>query len=163
VAITGAKLLYEDGLVEHAGIMCEPTGDVGYVNRNLPADAEGYLQTLVRNVAFTVVSGACQMLRRDVFEQLGGYDQTMNAGYSDVDLCLRAREAGYEVVLVNDAVLMHMLYTDKAKFAETHERRQKQFEDCSRCALTHSWAYANGDPYLNKHLRKDSEYFRLEW
>lgn len=102
VAAVGARLLYPDGTPQHEGIVM---GVGGGSCENV--DTRGYfgLGQLVRNVS--AVTAACMMMRRQVFEELGGFDEALAVAFNDVDLCLRAREKGYLIVYTPYALLYH--------------------------------------------------------
>ena len=103
VAAVGARLFYPDGRrVQHEGIIIGlGGGSAGNV------DHGGYfgLGKMVRNLS--AVTGACMMVRRDVFEGLGGFDESLGIAFNDVDYCLRAREQGYLIVYTPYSVLYH--------------------------------------------------------
>jgi GT2 family glycosyltransferase len=110
VGVVGAKLLYPDGTVNHAGISFsredglahvlferEPDEDLGYL----------FLPHAARNVA--AVTGACLLTRTDLYRQLGGFDEEkLRVAYNDVDYCLRAAAAGQRAVITPQAVLRHV-------------------------------------------------------
>lgn len=103
VGIVGARLLYPDGRPQHEGTI------VGYKGGHAGnVDHRGFwgLGDLVRNCS--AVTGACLMVRPSVYWELGGLDERLRIAWNDVDLCLRARQAGYEVVYTPYAVLSHV-------------------------------------------------------
>ena len=102
VGIVGARCLYPDGTVQHAGIELVD-GIPEHVFRGATADDPRV--TISRDL--DMVTGACMMIRRDLFEELGGFDPQFVNGVEDVDLCLRARERGYRVVYCGEAVIDH--------------------------------------------------------
>ncbi len=107
VGIVGAKLIYPDDHVQHAGIEIDPAGNASHTWRGAPRHDPGYLDQLriVRTVS--AVTGACMALRRSTFDELGGLDETLRVAWNDVDLCLRARRAGYRVLWTPYAELYH--------------------------------------------------------
>jgi len=105
VGVIGSRLMYPDGTVQHAGMLLRPgpTEETRvrseHVLRGAPATADGYLYQLrtIRN--YQCVTGALHMMRRDVFDRLGGFDEVaFPVEFGDVDFCLRARRAGYRVI-----------------------------------------------------------------
>jgi len=108
VGVVGAKLLYPSGKVQHAGVVLGIGGVAGHAHKYIPGDASGYYHAadLIRN--FGAVTGACMLVRRDVFEELDGLDETnLAVAFNDVDFCMRARERGYLVVWTPEALLTH--------------------------------------------------------
>ena len=103
-AAVGARLLHLDGTVQHAGVVFGRDRLPHHVYAGFPGDHPA----VVRSRAFQVVTGACMLLRRSVFLELGGFDLGYRNGHEDVDLCLRLREAGHEVRYCGDAVLTHL-------------------------------------------------------
>jgi len=110
VGVAGAKLLYPDGTLNHAGIgLSREDGLPHVLFERAPADDLGYLflPQAARNVA--AVTGACLLTRTDLYRQLGGFEETqLQVAYNDVDYCLRAADAGFRTVWSPQAVLRHL-------------------------------------------------------
>jgi GT2 family glycosyltransferase len=108
VGVVGPKLLREDGRIQHAGVV---VGMGGFAGHPFDGCAEGE-QTIYGSAEwyrnYNAVTGACLMIRRDLFERLGGFDERFVLCGSDVELCLRVREAGYQVVYTPFARLRHL-------------------------------------------------------
>jgi len=101
--IAGAKLLYANGSIQHAGIAF--IGDMpDHPHRHASADAAEVNQFR----ELDMVTGACLMIRRELFLQLAGFDESYRNGVEDIDLCLRARAAGWKVVYEPKAVVFHL-------------------------------------------------------
>jgi GT2 family glycosyltransferase/glycosyltransferase involved in cell wall biosynthesis len=110
VGVVGARLLYPEGTINHAGISLSRQDGLPHVlfERSHPEDL-GYLflPHAARNVS--AVTGACLLTRTDLYRQLGGFDENrFNVAYNDVDYCLRAASAGYRTVISPQAVLQHV-------------------------------------------------------
>lgn len=107
IGAVGAKLLYPNGAVQHAGIVLGMGGFVGHAGRGLPSTARGPHDMLrtVRDVA--AVTGACLAMRRDAFVRVGGFDERFAVECNDVDLCLRLRATGLRVVWTPWPTLIH--------------------------------------------------------
>jgi GT2 family glycosyltransferase len=109
VGAVGAKLYYANETIQHAGVVLGLYGVAAHGHRHFPRDTIGYFgrPMLVQNVS--AVTAACMLVRKDVFEQIGGYDEVnLTVGYNDVDLCLKLREAGYDIVFTPFAELYHL-------------------------------------------------------
>src|SRR5262245_13321651 len=108
VGAVGAKLLYADGTVQHAGVIVGMNDQTsGHYFKGFPGDAPGYLNRLVTVQNLSAVTGACLMMRRTVFEQVGGFDEQFAVNFNDIDLCLKVRTAGYQVIWTPHARLFH--------------------------------------------------------
>jgi GT2 family glycosyltransferase len=97
---------------------------------------------LTRNVS--AVTGACLAIRRELFEKVGGFDPVFPVNYNDVDLCLRVREAGYEIVCEPGAVLRHSEGQSRAPGTRLWERERFQERWMDRLTLP--------DPYYSPHF-----------
>jgi GT2 family glycosyltransferase len=102
-AAVGAKLLYRDNSVQHAGIVFAQDLMPRHVYRGFPADHPA----VARSRPFQAVTAACLLVRRRVFDHIGGFDRDYANGFEDVDLCLRLGQAGHGVHLCVDSVLVH--------------------------------------------------------
>jgi GT2 family glycosyltransferase len=105
VGIVGAKLHYGDGTIEHAGVVTGLGDGAGHAGRFQLESSFWPWLGLTRDVS--AVTGACLAIRRSLFEELGGLDTRYHNNYNDVDCCLRARAAGFSVVLSTDSVIFH--------------------------------------------------------
>ena len=107
VGAVGAKLYYPDGRIQHAGVGLGLAGVAAPLHRGLPGDAEGYLGRARLAQDLSCVTAACLLVRRSVFEAVGGFDESLAVAFNDVDLCLRLREAGWRIVWTPAAELHH--------------------------------------------------------
>lgn len=109
VGIVGAKLLYPDGTIQHAGVVLGLRGPAEHPFNGLQGrDEPGYMHRLEIDQNYNAVTGACLMVRRSLYEAVGGLDETdFKVSYNDVDLCLKVRDAGYLIVWTPHAVLLH--------------------------------------------------------
>lgn len=163
VGVVGATLLYPNRHVQHAGVIVGLRGLAGHYGLGLPAyDAadrreSGYQRALVASREVSAVTGACLLIRRDLFEQLGGFDEELAVGYGDVDLCLRARSAGYQVLMDGEAVLTHHESYTRGKTAwDPHP------DDTRRFFARYADLIATGDPYYSPHLSCVLTQYQLE-
>lgn len=140
----GAKLLYPDGRIQHAGMVMGIRGVSGHAFRNLPGNVPSYfnLADLTRNCS--AVTAACMMVPRPVFEEVGGFDERFRVAFNDVDLCLRIRQRGYLLVYTPLALLYHHESASRKRLhpLEDEELFLKQWGDLMR----------EGDPYYNPNL-----------
>ncbi len=104
VGVVGARLLYPDGSLQHAGVALRPDGGAVHAGRFQPGAAAG----AVRSREVAAVTGACLLTRRRLWDQLGGLDTAYPSACNDIDYCLRVREQGYGVVVAGEAALTHL-------------------------------------------------------
>ena len=151
IGAVGAKLLFEDGTIQHAGILLGIGGVAGHAHKYLDANAEGYQMRLQFSHNVSAVTAATLVIRRSVFLGVGGFDaQTFAVNYNDVDLCLRLLMAGYRNLFCPDAVLMH--HESKSRGAPTEKAAFNQWQR-ERQAMQNRWGdLLNADPNYSPHL-----------
>jgi GT2 family glycosyltransferase len=111
--IAGSKLLYEDGTIQHAGVIFDLYhNNPVHRGRGHPAD-DPFLNLPLKLQA---VTGASLMIRRDLFERLGGFYEAYRTGFEDVDLCFRAAREGYGVIYNPGSVLIHLESKSPGRF-----------------------------------------------
>lgn len=163
VGIVGAKLLYKDGLIQHAGMIANDNGDFAHVNQNLSSHASGYQQSLVLVREYSMVTGALHAMRREVFEELGGYDEALKVGFNDGDICLRARALGYKVVFNPFVCLYHREFSSRGREAHDATKRSRYLQEKAYMLGKHATFFAGHDPFFNANLNSFSNYFQLKW
>ena len=151
VGAVGAKLLYPDGTIQHAGTVIGIGGIAGHMFVNMPGGRSGYLHKASLMLDYSAVTAACMMMKRSLFEQLGGFEERLSVAFNDVDLCLRANEAGNLVVYDPYACLRH--YESKSRGAEDSPEKVRRFQEEIEFMRTR-WEklLKAGDPYYNKNL-----------
>jgi GT2 family glycosyltransferase len=107
VGVVGAKLLFGDGNVQHAGITLGIRGIVGHAGMGRAADDPGPYGMLSTTRRVSAVTGACMFVRREIYQRLGGMDEEYVVEFNDIDFCLRADAAGLAVVYAATPVLTH--------------------------------------------------------
>jgi GT2 family glycosyltransferase len=153
VGAVGARLLYPDGRVQHAGVALPLGFAAGHLLHDLPRDAPGYLGLAVLTHDCSAVTGACLMTRRELYEELGGFDPAFPVAYGDIDFCLRLRERGLLVV-----------YTPLAELVHHESRSRGHTNDAAEIAEFHRrWGHVilAGDPYLHPNLSPFAVHCRL--
>lgn len=108
VGCVGAKLYYSNNTIQHAGVIIGLGGVAGHAHRNYVGSAKGYFNRLLITQNFSAVTGACMVLRKENYLQVGGLDEdNLSIAFNDVDLCLKLKVAGYSVVWTPFAELYH--------------------------------------------------------
>jgi GT2 family glycosyltransferase len=159
IGAVGALLLYPDGTVQHAGVVLGILGLAGHAHRFLPARDPGYHGALALDTNYLALTGACLMIAKRKYEEVGGLDETLAVSYNDVDLCLKLRRSGYRNLFVPRARLYH--YESKSRGADdTPAKVARAIEEVG--AIRRRWpAWAARDPYYNPNLTADAEDFEL--
>ncbi len=158
VGAVGAKLIYYDGTVQHAGVVMGITQICGHAFRGFPADHPGYFGQLqiVRNCS--AVTGACMLVKKAVFQAVGGFDhQNLPVGYNDVDLCLKMLAAGYLIVWTPYALLYHREYASRGDDRDLQDRSRQEYQRVigELEFFEKKWRrYIDHDPYYNPNLTR---------
>ena len=105
--IVGAKLYYPDGRTQHGGVILGLAGLAEHAHKFLPRGEAGYMARAILDQEMSAVTGACLMVRRRLFEQVGGLDEMLPTGFNDVDFCLKIRALGYSVIMAGSVELVH--------------------------------------------------------
>lgn len=125
VGAVGCKLLFPDGLIQHAGVIVTD-GNPGHPYYRFPADHPGYFYSVQAHRNFTAVTGACVMCPREAYFSVGGFSPEFPLNYNDVDFCLKLREKGYRVVYTPYAELYHHESVSKSG---TYNTELQHFKD----------------------------------
>jgi GT2 family glycosyltransferase len=107
IGAVGALLLYPDDTIQHAGVVIGLGGVAGHSHKNFPLGSNGYNNMLKAINNYSAVTGACLMMRRNVFDEVGGFDEELTVSFNDVDLCLKVIRAGYRIVCLPHVQLYH--------------------------------------------------------
>jgi GT2 family glycosyltransferase len=108
VGAVGAKLLYADGRIQHAGVVLGPGRNLIHQLRGEPGDASGPCGELLSTRTVSAVTGACMAVRRSVFFEVGCLDENLAIAYNDIDFCMRLGDRGYRIVWTPHAELFHL-------------------------------------------------------
>ena len=143
VGAVGAKLLYPDGRIQHAGVVIGFGGPAGHVFRMEPSPSPGTsFMDLVQDCS--AVTGACMMVARRRFAELGGFDERFRVAFSDTDLCLRLRARDHRVVYTPAALLYHYESVTRGRWDPPEDVR----------LFRRRWGalIRGGDPYFSANL-----------
>lgn len=156
----GAKLLYPDGRIQHAGVVLGIGGVAGHAFKYAAGSALGYFSKLRFVHTVSAVTAACLAVRKSVFDEVGGLDeQGLTVAFNDVDFCIKVRDAGYRNVLTPHAVLVH--HESATRGSDDDESRRERFAGEQR-VMKERWGDAlTRDPYYSRHLTLEREDFGL--
>lgn len=150
VGAVGAKLYYPDDTVQHCGIVVGIGNVARSLYHHLPRRHDGYAGRAMLPQEITAVTGACLVTRREVFADLGGFDENLGNNYNDLDLCLRAWQADYRVLLVPDVELYH--YEGKTRAAPDSGITKQQIT-AEEAYMRARWGdRLHYDPFTNPNL-----------
>lgn len=154
VGVVGAKLLYPDGRIQHAGVVLGIGGVAGHSHKYFSRYSNGYYSCLVDIRNYSAVTAACMMVPATVFEQAGGFDEeNLAVAFNDVDLCLRIREQGFLCVFTPYAELWHYESLTRGPKLNYHEIYYMQ-------GRWQNWIQR--DPYYHPMLSLTVEDFRFD-
>lgn len=144
VGAVGARLLWQDGRLQHAGVHFEH-GLPGHPYRGFSGDYRGYSNNVRVARDCLAVTAACLMTPRELFEQLGGLTEELPVNYNDIDYCLEACASGRRVVYDPDTVMYH--FESSSRSSEVDDEEKKWLRD--------RWLpFTDPDPYSNPNLRR---------
>jgi GT2 family glycosyltransferase len=155
VGAVGAKLLYGDGTIQHAGIVLGLLGLTGHVHRHEPGDAPGPGRRLLAVQECSAVTGACLVVRRNLYLEAGGLDETMPVSCSDAELCLRLARRGHRTLFTPHATLYHLESVTRG-----YERSAAEWAETRReeAVLRQRWGrLMEEDPCYSPNLSLDRE------
>ncbi len=162
IGAVGAKLLYPDKTVQHAGIVL----GIGGVAENAFKGALGFGSGLhsraLRISSFSAVTAACLVIRKQLFLEAGGFDEThLAVAFGDVDFCLRVRELGYRNVFNPYALLYH--HESASRGEDNTPEKQARFDAELQCMQERWGKLLLNDPAYNPNLTLDRPDFSLAW
>ena len=150
VGAVGAKLLYADGRLQHAGVVVGLGGQAGHILRRRPADTPGHLGRMRVAHEVSAVTAACLAVARDKYRAVGGFDAaTFAIDFNDVDFCLRLGAAGWKTIWTPHAVLSHLESVSRGRPVGPARER---FESEARAFAERWGAVIRHDPYYHPAL-----------
>ena len=158
VGIVGAKLLYNDHTVQHAGVLVGAGGLADHVFKGIHEDDPGYMGRAISSQDVSAVT-ACLLVKRSVYEEVGGLEDEFQVAFNDVDFCLKVRKAGYLIVYDADVKLFH--YESKSRGMEDTTERFIRFGN-EMMLLNSKWDILSTfvDPYYNPNFSY-LEYYKI--
>lgn len=158
VGCVGATLLYPNGQLQHAGVMLGIGGVAGHGHKGFAGDHPGYFSQLVLTRRVSAVTAACLVMRRELYQRVGGLDaEHLAVAFNDVDLCLRVRDAGHTNLVTPDARLVH--HESASRGADTDPGKRERFQSEVRVMQARWGAALHSDPYYSPHLSLTREDF----
>lgn len=161
VGAVGARLWYPDRTLQHAGVILGVRGVASHAHKHLRKGQPGYFGRAVLHQAMSAVTAACLLVRRSIYEEVGGLDETFRIAFNDIDFCLRVRAAGYRNVWTPFAELVH--HESASRGYETTPEKRERFDDEVRRMRERWGALLLNDPAYSPNLTLETEDFSLAW
>ena len=160
VGIVGARLYYPDDTIQHAGVVIGFGGIAGHAFVQQKRGTTGYCHRIICAQDYSAVTAACMMVKKSVFEDVGGLTEELKVAFNDVDFCMKVRQAGKLVVYNPYAELYH--YESKSRGLEDTPEKVARFNNEIKI-FSERWPeiLKNGDPYYNPNLTLKSQDFSL--
>jgi GT2 family glycosyltransferase len=154
IGAVGARLLLTDGRLQHVGMVTGVNGVATHPLHMFPASHPGYFGSAITIRNCSAVTAACMMTRRAVFDEVGGFDESLPIDFNDVDFCLRVRRRGYRIVYTPYAELYHLESSSLSGRIQSKEEI---------AYMQRRWAeeLQRGDPYYNPNLTRHYLDYRL--
>jgi GT2 family glycosyltransferase len=159
IGAVGAMLLYDDGTIQHAGIVLGVNGIAEHFFRGYPGNWSGVNGRVQSIQDLSAVTGACMAIRRQLYVDMGGMDEALATSLNDVDFCVRLRSRGYRVVWTPFAVLRHQESMSRG-YSHAEVDRAVHAAEANRFRLR--WdAWLIDDPAYNPNLARAGHAFAL--
>ncbi len=161
IGCVGAKLYYPDGTIQHGGVILGIYGSASHAHKHFPKDHAGYFNRLIAVHNVSAVTAACLVMRKEIFEQVGGFDQVnLKVAYNDVDLCLKVLQQGYRNLWTPYAELIHHESKSRGKKRSWWQRYKLRKEERF---LQQKWGeLLLNDPAYNPNLTLKQEDFSVK-
>ena len=160
VGAVGARLYYEDDTIQHAGVIVGLGGVAGHCFVQQRRGATGYCHRIICTQDYSAVTAACMMVKKSVYEQVGGFSKELAVAFNDIDFCMKVRKAGYLIVYNPYAELYH--YESKSRGLEDTPEKVARFNrEIETFKSRWPEILKNGDPYYSPNLTLDSQDFSL--
>lgn len=161
VGAVGVKLYYDDDTIQHAGVIVGLGGVAGHSHKYYDRENPGYMARASIAQNLSACTAACLMVRRDVYDEVGGLDEGYAVAFNDIDFCMSIRKAGYLIVFTPFAEFYH--YESKSRGDENTPEKVRRFNgEILRFQSRWEKELKAGDPYYNPNLTLDSENFALK-
>lgn len=161
VGAVGARLWYPDGSLQHGGVILGIGGIAGHSHRFFRKAQVGHAGRMMLHQSFSAVTAACLVIRKRIFDEMGGFDEKLSVAFNDVDLCLRIRQAGYRNVWTPYAEMVH--HESATRGYENTSGKVARFER-ERKLMQQRWGdLLLNDPAYSPNLTLNSEDFAMAW
>lgn len=160
VGIVGARLYYEDDTIQHAGVVLGFGGMAGHTFIGSSRYDDGYFSRIICAQDYSAVTAACMMVKKAVYEQVGGLNEDFKVAFNDIDFCMMVRKAGY-LIVYNPAVELYHYESKSRGLEDTPEKVERFNSEVARFIDRWHEELEAGDPYYNPNLTLDKADFSL--
>ncbi len=160
IGVVGAKLFYPDGSIQHAGVNVGLWGLADHIFKG-DFDKDDYMYRLNVPQEYLAVTAACMMFRKEIFYEVGRFDETLAVNFNDLDFCLRVYERGYKIIFTPFAKLLHYEHKSRGKPLSPEKNKQLSLE---KKIIIDRWKkYIDYDPYFNLNFSINSTKLSLDF
>jgi len=159
IGVVGCKLLYPNRTIQHGGIITGILGVAGHSHKYYPADSSGYFNRLQTIQNISAVTGACLVVRRELYENAGGLEEQLEVAFNDVDFCLRIQKLGYRNLWTPYAKLIH--HESLSRGNDDTPEKEEHFNNEKGFMLKRWGDVLKRDPYYNPNLTLQDEDFKI--
>ncbi len=161
IGIVGAKLIFSNNTIQHAGVVIGLGGIAGHVFVGLDKEESGYFKYLISVNNYSALTAACLMVRKSVFDQVNGFEEKLAVEFNDVDFCLKVKDAGYDNVYLPNVELYHY---ESISRGHPHKDRKSYIQHVNDLKFFEKkWKkYIEHDPCYNSNLSMIYTDFRLK-
>lgn len=158
--VVGAKLLYPNDTIQHAGVIIGMGGVAGHAFTGQPEDAEGYFWYPQSPSSYSALTAACLMVSKNNFNLINGFDENLTVEYNDIDFCLQLKDRGFDNIYLPHVVLYHYESISRGHPHKTKESYERHLKEIG--IFKSKWQkYINHDPCFNPNLSKEFSDFRI--
>lgn len=161
IGIVGGLLYYPNNTIQHAGVIIGIGGFAGHSHRHFLRDAMGYMGRIRIIQNLSAVTGACLMTKKNIFNEIGGFDENYSHALNDIDFCLKVREKGYLIIYTPYTELYHYESLTRG-YEETPEKLKRFRKEIEYFRKKWKDILIKGDPYYNNNLTLEREDFSIK-
>lgn len=162
IGAIGAKLIYKNKRIQHAGVVLNLTGTAGHVNWNEKENNPGYFGRIMIQQNVSAVTGALLGVSKKVFEKVKGFDETFPISYNDVDFCLKIQDTG-KLITYNPYIVAYHYESQSRGYEDTEEKQKRLKKEESKLKKKWKKYFDVTDKYYSPNLRTDVPNMRIKF
>lgn len=162
IGAIGAKLIYKNKRIQHAGVVLNLTGTAGHINWNEKENNPGYFGRIMIQQNVSAVTGALLGVSKKIFEQVNGFDETFPIAYNDVDFCLKIQDIG-KLITYNPYIEAYHFESQSRGYEDTEEKQKRLKKEESKLKKKWKKYFDVTDKYYSPNLRTDVPNMRIRF